>query len=928
MISSLKLSPSLIFFFALFSAMPAAGAITFLNSFGSPGTGGGQFASPRGIAVAPSGQVYVADMGNHRVQRFDADGTYEIQWGCYGTSNGKFDDPTGIAVAATGQVYVADTDNDRIQRFDADGTYEIQWGSGGSGNGEFYYPYGVAVAPTGLVYVADTVSDRIQRFDADGTYQTKWGSSGSGDDQFDFPTYIAVAPAGHVYVADSYNDRTERFDGNGTYQTQWGSLGDGDGEFEFPTGIAVAATGQVYVADTNNHRIQRFDASGAYQTGWGSPGSGNGQFNSPYGVAVAPSGLVYVVDAGNHRIQRFFDSDAWASGTYLVSTNATIDSSEPLGSSLTVGAAMDLSVVGYVAVGGSGAGALTVGDGGSFSCGDNLLVAYGTGVLGTLTITGGGTVSCCDAGIALSEGSDGRITVAGSGSTWNVGGELRVGVSSLGTGVLTIGSGGSVVVDGTLFVMSSGSVNLGGGTLHAAQFDLYGSVDPVGFGSHLQVDGASMLQSVLTLDGGTFSTGSLVNPGLLQFNSGTFNLTGDDLLIGAGGSLGATVTLPSTKTVNVTGGTIINASGELELQQGVLTSGSLTNGGLIRGDGRINSPLLNGTNGEVRGQTDQRLLFTGGGNTNYGEIGLGGGTIEFSQDLTNQAGGFISGRGQLRVDGGLSNGGTIAFSGGYTDVYGDVANGASGQIIISGGSTTTFYDDVDTDGQLQVSEGCSAVFLGELSGTGGTSGSGTVYVEGDLRPGDSPAAVSFGGDLVFGAAATTEIELGGTEPGDEYDVVYVQAEATLDGQLIINLIDDFVPTLGDTFTIMSLASHVGQFDASDCLNVASGVYLLLQYSGTEVTLSATVLGDATGDGVVDAADAAALAGNWGQGNAAWAMGDFDFDDLVGPLDAAILAAHWGCGVGSSGETTSAVPEPSTLALLAWVPLVLLLRRRR
>jgi len=91
---------------------------------------------------------------------------------------------------------------------------------------------------------------------------------------------------------------------------------------------------------------------------------------------------------------------------------------------------------------------------------------------------------------------------------------------------------------------------------------------------------------------------------------------------------------------------------------------------------------------------------------------------------------------------------------------------------------------------------------------------------------------------------------------------------------------------------------------------------------------ATVPGDATGDAVVDAADALALAGNWGHSNATWAMGDFDFDDLVGPADASILAANWGYGVGPSGETTSAVPEPSTLALLLGVPLGLSLRRRR
>ena len=62
-------------------AGPAAGqpVVTFIDSFGSPGSGNGQFAIPAGVAVSPTGQVYVADLNNNRLQRFDADGTYQTQ---------------------------------------------------------------------------------------------------------------------------------------------------------------------------------------------------------------------------------------------------------------------------------------------------------------------------------------------------------------------------------------------------------------------------------------------------------------------------------------------------------------------------------------------------------------------------------------------------------------------------------------------------------------------------------------------------------------------------------------------------------------------------------------------------------------------------------------------------------------------------------
>ena len=64
-----------------------------------------------------SGEVYVADTGNNRIEVFTSSGAYLTQWGSAGSGNGQFANPGGVAVNATGTVYVADTDNDRIQMF-------------------------------------------------------------------------------------------------------------------------------------------------------------------------------------------------------------------------------------------------------------------------------------------------------------------------------------------------------------------------------------------------------------------------------------------------------------------------------------------------------------------------------------------------------------------------------------------------------------------------------------------------------------------------------------------------------------------------------------------------------------------------------------------------------------------------------------------
>ncbi len=222
-----------------------------------------------GIAVdLAGGVVYVSDSAFHVIQQFSASGASGPRLGTYGSSgslDGQFNSPTGIATDALGNLYVADTGNQRIQKFDKWGTFLAKWGTSGNADGSLCDPNGIATY-AGHVFVSDSCNDRIQEFDASGIFVAKWGAAGGGDGQLISPTGIAVA-AGNVYVVDSGNQRIQEFSATThSFVTSWGSpvsrAGTGYGEFANPRGVAtssayVGSAGWVYIADTGNHRIHK-----------------------------------------------------------------------------------------------------------------------------------------------------------------------------------------------------------------------------------------------------------------------------------------------------------------------------------------------------------------------------------------------------------------------------------------------------------------------------------------------------------------------------------------------------------------------------------------------------------------------------------------------------------------------------------------------
>jgi DNA-binding beta-propeller fold protein YncE len=289
------------------TAVAWAATPAFAFTWGTRGSGNGQFEGPSGVAVDPAGSVYVADGGsNQRIQKFSSTGTFITAWGTQGSGNGQFHGVQSVAVDGAGNVYVTDTGNARVQKFTGNGAFLTKWGTAGSGDGQFNIPFDVAVDGAGNVYVTDQVNDRVQKFSGTGAFLTKWGTNGNGDGEFAIPGGIAVDGAGNVYVADAGNNRVQKFSSSGAFLTKWGTVGSGDGQFRGPIDVAVDGAGTVYVVDALNHRVQRFTNTGTFIDKWGTVGSGPGQFADVFAVALNAAGsLVYVAELANWRIQAF-----------------------------------------------------------------------------------------------------------------------------------------------------------------------------------------------------------------------------------------------------------------------------------------------------------------------------------------------------------------------------------------------------------------------------------------------------------------------------------------------------------------------------------------------------------------------------------------------------------------------------------------------
>jgi RHS repeat-associated protein len=211
---------------------------------GIAGSAAGQFSEPQGIAIDSSGNLWITDYGDNRVEEYTekgefiaafgfgvANGESKLQTctttcksGLAGSSPGEFYGPNFIAISG-GYVYVTDYGNNRVERFNTAKEYVSEFGSKGHGNGEFITPSGITAGPGGNLYIADYGNNRVQELTQGGGYVAQFGSEGSGEDELKGAEAVAISSSEDMYVTDKLNKRVDEWSpsltGNsGSYTSQ------------------------------------------------------------------------------------------------------------------------------------------------------------------------------------------------------------------------------------------------------------------------------------------------------------------------------------------------------------------------------------------------------------------------------------------------------------------------------------------------------------------------------------------------------------------------------------------------------------------------------------------------------------------------------------------------------------------------------------
>ncbi len=579
--------------------------------------------NPSGITRDSSGNLYIAETGNHLIKKIDTSNNVTTVAGSTpgyqeGTgTNARFNSPEGITF--NDLLWVADTTNNRVRsvRLDNNQTSTLAIG--------FSKPSGITKKGN-TIYIADTNNHCIKRIFANSNSpQIVAGISGSGgfnngtgtSAQFQNPKGIAEDDAGNLYIADTNNNRIRKIDISNNVTTVAGSTqgyqeGMGtNAKFDQPQGITVDSLGNLYVSDTNNSRIRKITPSGAVSTiaGDGTSNHTDGfgiysQFQNPKGIAVDSSKNLYITEQQGYVRKMHSDKInitnitlAIPSGLITLTGNTTYtEMFGVLGSEIDTNSKI-LTYNGATATFNghiTGTGSFTKNGGGTLT------------LTGINTYTGGTTISSGvlngpvqswglgnivnNASLVANQGSNATFNgnITGTGSfTKNGSGTLTLTGTNTYTGDTIIG-GGTLIGGNRAFgdVTTSSNIFIGGNTLiFDGDGDSYKALR--GSGS-FQKTGSGIFELLNTTSDYTAST--IVNGGTLRGEATVFgNTTGITVNTGATFNLHNSNSLAASfaKTISGVGSFLKTGQGEINVTPTTMTgfSGITTvNEGILRGN--------------------------------------------------------------------------------------------------------------------------------------------------------------------------------------------------------------------------------------------------------------------------------------------------------------------------------------------------------
>jgi uncharacterized protein (TIGR02145 family)/gliding motility-associated-like protein len=300
------------------------------------GTTSNRLSNPNAVFVDSIGNFYVADMGNHRIQKFTPGSTIGITvagGNGAGSSSIQLNKPTAVYLDKQGYLYVTDYNNQRVQKFPPNSIsttpgVTVAGGNGpGSTSTRLNNPTGLCIDTLNYLYVSDAANNRIQRFPPNSTNITPGvtvaGGNGSGNamNQISNPFHVFVDDSLSVYIADWGNGRIQKWkNGASSGATVATNL-------NYPSAVFVDKNYNLYASDQNNNRILKYlpnSTSGAVIAGGNGQGTASNQLSLPGRFYFDKAGNLYVPDNSwniANRIQKFSLRNSFAytpttTGTY------------------------------------------------------------------------------------------------------------------------------------------------------------------------------------------------------------------------------------------------------------------------------------------------------------------------------------------------------------------------------------------------------------------------------------------------------------------------------------------------------------------------------------------------------------------------------------------------------------------------------------